>query len=230
MCCFREDRGSKCAIFATCVVLCSHFNDLENSVSPFGMLPIQTERLIIDALDPKRAAEVVDYFERNRTHLTPWEPARPVGFYGEAFWKKRLQLNRDELISEQSVRLFIEHRATHEIIGTVNFNNIVRGAFQATHLGYSLDESSQGRSYMFEALSAAIATVFAGLGLHRVMANYQPTNERSGRLLRRLGFAVEGYARDYLYIDGAWRDHVLTSVSVDSFQRPIQASREGHQS
>jgi len=23
---------------------------------------------------------------------------------------------------------------------------------------------------------------------------------------------VEGYARDYLYIDGEWRDHVLTAL------------------
>jgi ribosomal-protein-alanine N-acetyltransferase len=46
------------------------------------------------------------------------------------------------------------------------------------------------------------------------MANYRPENERSGRLLQRLGFAREGYARDYLFIDGAWRDHVLTSLTT----------------
>ena len=45
--------------------------------------------------------------------------------------------------------------------------------------------------------------------------HYQPNNERSGRLLRSLGFTVEGYARDYLYIDGAWRDHVLTAKIRD---------------
>jgi ribosomal-protein-alanine N-acetyltransferase len=45
------------------------------------------------------------------------------------------------------------------------------------------------------------------------MANYIPTNERSGLLLKRLGFAVEGYARDYLLINGQWRDHVLTALT-----------------
>ncbi len=44
------------------------------------------------------------------------------------------------------------------------------------------------------------------------MANYVPTNERSGRLLRRLGFTVEGYARDYLCLNGTWQDHILTSL------------------
>lgn len=52
------------------------------------------------------------------------------------------------------------------------------------------------------------------------MANYVPTNERSGRLLRRLGFTVEGYARDYLFIDGAWRDHVLTSLTNPAVNQP----------
>jgi ribosomal-protein-alanine N-acetyltransferase len=35
---------------------------------------------------------------------------------------------------------------------------------------------------------------------------------RSGRLLGRLGFVIEGYARDYLLVNGRWEDHVLTSL------------------
>jgi [ribosomal protein S5]-alanine N-acetyltransferase len=31
-------------------------------------------------------------------------------------------------------------------------------------------------------------------------------------LLARLGFVVEGVAKEYLFIDGAWRDHVLTAL------------------
>jgi len=70
---------------------------------------------------------------------------------------------------------------------------------------------------MAEALRALIAYAFGELGFHRIMANYIPTNERSGLLLRRLGFVVEGYARDYLEIDGAWRDHVLTSLTNPNY-------------
>ena len=61
-------------------------------------------------------------------------------------------------------------------------------------------------------LAAALPWVFAHLALHRVRAGYEPVNERSGRLLRRLGFVVEGYARDYIYTGGAWRDQILTSL------------------
>jgi ribosomal-protein-alanine N-acetyltransferase len=65
---------------------------------------------------------------------------------------------------------------------------------------------------MAEALRAANAFVFGSMRLHRIMANYRPENERSARLLERLGFEREGLARDYLFIDGAWRDHVLTAL------------------
>ncbi len=65
---------------------------------------------------------------------------------------------------------------------------------------------------MLEALKAVIAYAFETLKLRRLSANYMPTNERSGRLLRKAGFVVEGYARDYLQIGGRWTDHVLTSL------------------
>ena len=50
--------------------------------------------------------------------------------------------------------------------------------------------------------------------IHRIMANYMPHNQRSGGLLARLGFEKEGYAKDYLLIDGQWRDHVLTALTT----------------
>ena len=65
---------------------------------------------------------------------------------------------------------------------------------------------------MGEALGALIEYAFTELELHRLMANYRPENERSAAVLARLGFEREGFARDYLYIDGAWRDHVLTAL------------------
>ncbi len=66
---------------------------------------------------------------------------------------------------------------------------------------------------MVEAVLAAVRFAFERLRLHRVMANYMPHNQRSGAVLRSAGFTVEGYARDYLLIDGRWQDHVLTAIS-----------------
>lgn len=76
---------------------------------------------------------------------------------------------------------------------------------------------------MAEILAEALSFAFNTLKLHRIMANYVPTNERSARLLKRLGFAIEGYAKDYLYLDGTWKDHVLTSLTNPNWVPPEQS-------
>jgi ribosomal-protein-alanine N-acetyltransferase len=77
---------------------------------------------------------------------------------------------------------------------------------------------------MYEALTAAIKYGFEELNLHRVMANYMPTNERSGKLLGRLGFTVEGYARNYLRLAGDWKDHILTALINESWETLEQSA------
>ena len=64
---------------------------------------------------------------------------------------------------------------------------------------------------MTEFVEAATNYVFAELDLHRIMANYVKENVRSARILEKLGFEKEGYAKSYLKIAGTWRDHVLTA-------------------
>jgi ribosomal-protein-alanine N-acetyltransferase len=173
---------------------------------------LETERLVLTMPPPGEAPRVVDYVVRNRAFLKPFEPTRPAEFYTVSFWEERLATNRRELEEDRSMRLVMYSRAEPLVIGFVNFNAFQRGPFQACLLGYSLDEHHQGKGLMYEALQRAIAHVFDELELHRIMANYLPDNARSGRLLERLGFVREGYARNYVHIDGRWRDHVLTSL------------------
>jgi [ribosomal protein S5]-alanine N-acetyltransferase len=173
---------------------------------------LETERLVLTMPPPSEAPRVVDYVARNRTFLKPFEPTRPAEFYTVPFWEERLAVNRRELEDDRSMRLVMYSRAAPLVIGFVNFNAFQRGPFQACLLGYSLDEHHQRKGLMYEALARAIAHVFGELRLHRIMANYLPDNARSARVLDRLGFVREGYARNYVHIDGRWRDHVLTSL------------------
>jgi ribosomal-protein-alanine N-acetyltransferase len=157
-------------------------------------------------------AAIVQYYRINRKFLAPFEPERSDEFYSEYYWQMQVQRNRSEFEFSQSLRLFLFEPSTAEtVIGAVNFNQCFRGVLQSCILGYSLAEAKQGQGLMQEALEAAIQFMFVDLNYHRIMANYMPHNQRSGRLLRRLGFVVEGYARDYLLIAGRWEDHILTS-------------------
>ncbi|MFD2264082.1 GNAT family N-acetyltransferase [Lacibacterium aquatile] len=175
---------------------------------------IETERLILRSPSTADAAALLDYAARNKAHLAPWEPSRSDAYYTLAHWQRLLADQEAEITRGTATRFLIfQHQAPDRVIGTVNFSQIFRGPFLACYLGYGLDGEAEGKGLMFEGVQAGITHMFETVGLHRIMANYVPTNERSGRLLRRLGFAVEGYARDYLYINGAWRDHIMTALN-----------------
>jgi ribosomal-protein-alanine N-acetyltransferase len=107
------------------------------------------------------------------------------------------------------------------LLGQVHFSNVVRGPLQGAMLGYSLDGAEQGRGLMHEALTAGIGEMFSErVMLHRLQANVRPENLRSLALLVRLGFGAEGLARHYLYIDGAWRHHLMMSRVNPRFASP----------
>jgi len=157
-------------------------------------------------------SSIIGYFQKNSVHFAPTDPTMPEGFFSEPFWIERIQKSLVEFKSESSLRLFIFPEESRQVIGTVNFTQMFRGPFQACYLGYGIDLDYQGKGLMYEALVAAIQFVFGELNFHRIMANHLSENERSARLLKRLGFTVEGLARNYLFINGAWRDHVLNSL------------------
>ena len=101
------------------------------------------------------------------------------------------------------------------VIGVVNLNEIVLGAFQSAYLGYWGMARLAGRGLMAEAVALACAHAFRDLGLHRVEANIQPDNARSIALVRRLGFRKEGFSPRYIRVGGQWRDHERWALLAD---------------
>jgi ribosomal-protein-alanine N-acetyltransferase len=75
-------------------------------------------------------------------------------------------------------------------------------------------------------LTGAVSFAFDSLRLHRVEAACLPENQASRRLLLRVGFSEEGYARQYLKINGRWQDHLLFAL-LDN-DPPGRFSRAGH--
>lgn len=180
------------------------------------MDPLKTDRLTLTPPSLDDAESLLDYYQRNRLHFQPWEPRRDDGFYTLASMRARIAAMNGTMQQQQALHLLLRKHGSTEIIGECGFTNIVRGPFQACHLGFSICQSHQGQGMMQEALRCAIGFVFGTLGLHRVMANYRPENQRSHQLLARLGFEQEGRARAYLKIDGEWRDHILTALIKDA--------------
>jgi ribosomal-protein-alanine N-acetyltransferase len=172
-----------------------------------------TDRLVVRPATIDDVPEVVSYYRRNRKRLEPVDPLRPDSFFTEEFWTLRVRQDHHEMREDRSLRLFLFPRASDDrVIGIANFTGFVRGVAQLCTLGYAIDGAEEGKGLMAEGVRAGIDYIFRIEKLHRVQANYMPRNERSAALLRRLGFSVEGLARDFLLIAGRWEDHVLTSL------------------
>lgn len=173
--------------------------------------PITTPRAVMRLAEVADAQRLLRYREQNREHLAPWEPLRDEDYYTLDHCVQTLAESREATRLDRAYPFYALDLSGREILATFTFANVVRGAFQACHLGYSIALPRQGQGLMREVLEAALPWAFRELDMHRVMANYMPRNERSGRLLERLGFEREGYAKRYLQIAGTWEDHVLTS-------------------
>jgi ribosomal-protein-alanine N-acetyltransferase len=184
---------------------------------------LRTSRLLVRLARPGMEGALARFLRENFPgHLDRWSPPVGPAFFTQAFWAERLGLSLDEYHSGRSARFVMQEldgdaRLDAPVIGTCNYTNIVRGPFQACFLGYQVGREHEGQGLMAEALRAGNGFVFGTLRLHRIMANYRPENERSARLLERLGFVREGLARDYLFIDGAWRDHVMTALTHPAY-------------
>ncbi|NQE49827.1 GNAT family N-acetyltransferase [Herbaspirillum rubrisubalbicans] len=176
------------------------------------MILLSTNRLTLSPPSPSHAEELLRYYTRNRIHFKRWEPKRDDDFFTVDAMEGRIHAMVGATEAQQSLHLLLRDNSSGAMIGECGFTNIVRGSFQACHLGFSLDHEFQGQGLMHEALTCAIGFVFSTLELHRIMANYRPENIRSHVLLQRLGFQQEGRAASYLKIDGEWRDHVLSSL------------------
>jgi ribosomal-protein-alanine N-acetyltransferase len=173
---------------------------------------LMTPRLRVVRLSPDHAAALRTYKLAERDRLQPWEPLRDDAWFEPQAFVDRLTALQATMSRGEALHLIALTRSTGELVAECNFSNIVRGPFQACHLGFSVAASREGQGVMSETLRAGIDFVFGSLHLHRVMANHRPENTRSARLLSKLGFEKEGYARAYLLINGAWADHVLMSL------------------
>ncbi|MEO1377766.1 MAG: GNAT family N-acetyltransferase [Cyanobacteria bacterium J06635_10] len=174
---------------------------------------IITKRLLLRLGSQEDIPAIIKYYTDNKAYLTPFYPAWSESFFTEAYWDSEVERAIREFTQGQSLRLIIFSRTEYTIIGVINFGTFIWSAAQFCTVGYSLAEKDQGKGYMTEALQASIDYVFEELNMHRIMANYMPHNQSSGNLLKRLGFVVEGYARDYLLINNRWEDHILTSLT-----------------
>jgi ribosomal-protein-alanine N-acetyltransferase len=172
---------------------------------------IEGEGVFLRAPQMADYTEWVELREASRAFLTPWEPTWPHDDLTRASFRRRLKRYAEDMRTDQAYAFFL-YRKDGVLVGGLTLANVRRGVAQAGSLGYWMGERYAGRGLMTAAVNALIPFSFGALRLHRMEAACIPKNTASIRLLEKTGFRREGYAREYLCINGVWQDHFLYAL------------------
>lgn len=150
--------------------------------------------------------------------LRPWEPAWPEDDLTRTAFRRRLSVYSRDLELGQGFPFLVFRETDHRLVGGLTLSNIRRGIAQTATLGYWIGARYARSGHTLAAVKAATRFCFGRLALHRVEAACLPSNEPSRNLLLKAGFSLEGKARAYLKINGAWRDHLLFGLLEEGAQ------------
>lgn len=155
----------------------------------------------------------------SRDYLQPWEPTWPVDDLTRPAFRRRLTIYAREMEQATAWPFFIFDAQDDTLVGAITLSNIRRGVADTGTLGYWVGQPYAGQGHASAAVRAMCRFAFETLQLHRIEAACVPINVASRRVLEKSGFRLEGRARAYLKINGAWADHLLFGLVSDEFGR-----------
>lgn len=85
-------------------------------------------------------------------------------------------------------------------------------------IGWSLHPDAQGHGYATEAARELLRMGFEELGLHRIVADADPRNVGSLRIMERLGMRHEALYREAFFLKGEWVDETHYAILEDEWR------------
>ena len=174
------------------------------------MAIIQTNRLTIRPLGRRDKRQWDRVRRLNKNYLSQWEATIPATSDAPkpeiANFASMIKLQRIEAKAGRtySFGIFINN----ELIGQITLGGVIYGALRAGHIGYWISEPYSNRGLTTEAVLGVTEFGFTELELHRLEINVRPENAASIRVAEKSGFTFEGERKNYLHIDGDWRNHL----------------------
>ena len=168
---------------------------------------LESNRLILRALNHQYASNVCEFYEKNYNWLALWEPNISRHFLSTDAMEKFMKADFKNILLGNSIRYWFSFKsAPSKLIGAVNFQNIRRGAFKSCQIGYKIDQEFSRHGLTAEAVHCAISPLFTEGGLHRIEALIATDNIYSIKLAEKLGFLREGVSRECVKINHEWKD------------------------
>ena len=181
-------------------------------------LTIPTARTRLTILQADQSALLDAYQIDNLAHLAPWEPVRDAAYFTPEATRERIETAQKNFTQGLGFSFAVLTPDGSRMVAACNFNNLVRGAFQACYMGYSVAKACEGQGLMFEAVQAGIAYMFDTVGLHRIIGCCDARNGPSAAVLRSLGMRQEAHLLQAEYLKGEWCDELIFAILEDEWR------------
>jgi len=162
-------------------------------------------------------AQWITVRKASQNFLKPWEPRWPDDDLSTIGYRRRLRSYTQQRQNGTGRTYFLFTRNADELIGGISLTRITHDVTRSAMLGYWMGINHAGQGHMRKAVPAVLDFAFNNLRLQRVEAACIPENDVSINLLMKCGFREEGYARQYLEINGKREDHILYAILASEF-------------
>lgn len=142
------------------------------------------------------------------------------------FWEPFTEEQVSQLIASQlemppgetnvPLLLAVEWEDEHRVIGDCSITITSIDDRQA-EVGFVFHPRYHGRGFATRAVHAAVGYAFRELGMRRIVAATDVRNERSWKLLERIGMRREGQVRRDSRVKGEWVDDFIYAMRDDEW-------------
>ena len=125
--------------------------------------------------------------------------------------EKMVQTVSESYDNETGINWGIVEKHSNNFIGYFGFWRMIPEHCRA-EIGYALKPEYWGRGYMYETINIVVRFGFKNMNLHSIEANVNPDNDKSKKVLEKIGFKKEAYFRENYLFNNRFLDSIIYSL------------------
>ncbi len=179
----------------------------------FSSIPeLETERLLLRKMKRADAEDMYEYSKNPEvTRYLLWMPHPSVHYTA-----RYLNYLQDRYSVGKFYDWALVDKSTGKMIGTCGFT-CFHEEHNSAECGYVLNPEYWGRGIAAEALGAVMKFGFMTLGLHRIECRYMKGNDRSRRVMEKVGMTFEGMMRDSILVGDKYRTVGVCAILAEEY-------------
>ena len=189
----------------------------ETVYKTFSHMPtLTTERLILRPMRQSDAEDMNRYAHREDvTEFLLWSPHPSL-----SYTREYLRYIESRYVLGDFYDWAVIEKASGRMIGTCGFTSF-NCSSDSAEVGYVLNPAYWGKGIATEALTRVLRFGFEELKLHRIEARFICGNDRSRRVMEKVGMTFEGVLREGMLIKGNYTDIGICSILQSEWKKRV---------